>query len=135
MKTATLVMLATLVVAAIGAFASPAALARGGEHASIPDYSTFVSTKTHAEVRAEAIAAREAGLISYGDRALPPDLERFASTKTRAQVVAELREAQRLGVLPSRGEASAPVVPTVEQLRLIAEAGERAAAPRVAAVR
>jgi Domain of unknown function (DUF4148) len=135
MKSATPLMLATLAVASIGAFVSPAALANGGEHATMPDYSTFVSTKTRAEVRAEAIAARQAGLIAYDDRGLPPDLERFVSTKTRAQVIAELRETQRLGLMPARGEASEPVVPTAEQLRLIAEAGERAAAGRVAAVR
>jgi hypothetical protein len=135
MKPSTPLMLATLAVASIGAFASPAALARDGEHASMPDHSTFVSTKTRAEVRAEAIAARQAGLIAYGDRALTPEFDRFVSTKTRAQVTAELREAMRLGVLPSRGEASEPLVPTPEQLRLIAEAGERAAAQRVATAR
>jgi hypothetical protein len=171
MKTATHLMLATLAIASLSAVVLPMAHANSGEHASLqshgtfvsaktraevraeaiaarkagliavgertlaPELDRFVSTKTRAEVRAEAIAARRAGLIAYGERSLAQDLDRFASTKTRAQVIAELREAQRLGLLPSRGEASEPIVPTAEQLRLIAEAGERAAAGRVAAVR
>lgn len=44
---------------------------------------------------------------------------------TRAEVLAELREAQRLGLVNAGGEGDIPVA-TLEQQRLIAEAGLRA---------
>lgn len=73
-------------------------LAAGASFAEGPlDYpaDTFKSTKTRAEVRAEAIAARDAGQLQVGEVELPsPALK---STKTRAQVKAELAEAARTG--------------------------------------
>ncbi len=149
MKSATPLMLGTLVIALAGVLASPSALAGSGKHASLPgpstftygenasmpDYSSFVSTTSRADVRAEAIAARRASVFTYGENASMPDPSSFVSTKTRAEVVAELREAQRLGLLPSRGDAAEPLLPTPEQLRLIGEAGQRAAADRIAATR
>ena len=149
MKSATSLMLGTLAIALTGTLASPSVLAGSGKHASMPehraftygenasmpDYSNFVSTKTRAEVRAEAIAARLAGVFTYGENASMLDHSSFVSTKTRAEVVAELREARRLGLLPSRGDATEPLLPTPEQSRLIAEAGQRAAADRIAVTR
>ena len=149
MKSATQLMLGTLAIAITGVVASPSALAGAGQHASMPehrtithgenasmpDYSSYVSTKTRAEVREEAISARRAGVITYGENASMPDHSTFVSTKTRAEVVAELREARRLGLLPSRGDATEPLLPTPEQSRLIAEAGQRAAADRIAVTR
>lgn len=134
MKSAYKFMFTTLTVAALGAFVSPSVLANVAEYATLPERE-FVSTKTRAEVRDETIAARRAGLIAYGERPVAPELDTFVASKTRAQVVAELRETQRLGLMPRNSEAGEPVSITPEQQRLIAQAGERAAAGQVAARR
>lgn len=85
--------------------------------------SDTLSTKTRAEVHAEAVAARVAGQIEFGE-ATRFVADTTGSTKTRAQVNAEAREAQRLGLL-SRGETN--VVFTAAQLEQIAAAGARVA--------
>jgi Domain of unknown function (DUF4148) len=90
----------------------------------------FVSTKTRAEVIAEAAAARAA--VAVGEHAGEP-VAAFVATKSRAQVRAELREAQRLGFVGSRGDAQ-PRVPTREEAEQIRQAGLRAA-PLVIAAR
>jgi len=76
------------------------------------------STLTRAEVRADAIAARRAGLIQTGQL----DTVTVASTslKTRAQVQAEAREAVRLGLV-DRGENVAVI--TAAQAESIRMAG------------
>lgn len=89
--------------------------------ATLLDTSSFVSTKSRADVRAEAMAASDAGLLQRGEVTV------FAkdgpSTLSRAQVVAEAREAQRLGLL-GRGELT--VFATPQQLQQIAAAGQAA---------
>jgi hypothetical protein len=82
----------------------------------------FVSTLSRAEVRAEAIAARNAGLITSGEFA-PVIVAENTSTLTRAQVRAEAVEAQRLGLLTT-GEIT--VLPTPAQLEQVRLAGLRA---------
>ena len=82
----------------------------------------FVSTLTRAEVRAEAIAARDAGLITIGEMA-PVIVAENTSTLTRAQVRAEAMEAQRLGLITT-GEIT--VIPTPAQLEQVRLAGLRA---------
>jgi hypothetical protein len=82
----------------------------------------FVSTLSRAEVRAEAIAARDAGLIASGEFA-PVTVAKSTSTLTRAQVRAEAVEAQRLGLLTA-GEVI--VLPTPAQLEQVRLAGLRA---------
>jgi hypothetical protein len=139
MKSTAKLLLVTVTAAAAGMFAStavlaesPASVVRYGENASMPEQGNFVSTKSRAEVRAEAIAATRAGSNARSDGELERQLTAgFKSEKTRAQVVAETREARRLGLMDHRYE-SEPVVATAEQLRLIAQAGERANADRVA---
>jgi Domain of unknown function (DUF4148) len=136
MKSNIKLMLATITAATAGLFASPAVLAesmvRYGENAGMPEQGNFVSTKSRAEVRAEAIAATRAGTTARSDGEIERELTAgFQSEKTRAQVVAETREARRLGLMDYRYE-SEPVVATAEQLRLIAQAGERANAERMA---
>jgi len=91
----------------------------------------FVSTKTRAEVIAEAAAARAAGPVGVGEHAGEP-VAAFVPTKSRAQVRAELREAQRLGFVGSRGDAQ-PRVPTREEAEQIGQAGLRAASDVIAA--
>ena len=82
----------------------------------------FVSTLTRAEVRAQAIAARDAGLITSGE-ITPVIVAENTSTLTRAQVRAEAVEAQRLGLLTT-GEVT--VLPTPAQLEQVRLAGLRA---------
>lgn len=138
MKSTAKLMLATITAAAAVVFASPVALAQSspalvqyGENASMPAQGNFVSTKSRAEVRAEAIAAG-VGSRAGGDGELERQLTAgFKSEKTRVQVAAETREARRLGLMENRYEAE-PVMATAEQQRLIAQAGERANAQRVA---
>jgi hypothetical protein len=82
----------------------------------------FVSTMSRAEVRAEAIAARDAGQIANGEFA-PVIVAESTSTLTRAQVRAEAVEAQRLGLLTA-GEST--VLPTPAQMEQVRLAGLRA---------
>lgn len=102
---------ATVVVALVGATTSVFAQ----EATPWPELDTMVSTQSRAEVRAEAIAALEAGELQYGEATtfvIPP------STLSRAQVAAEAREMVRLGV-GYGGEASvAPPAQIVDQIRL-----------------
>jgi hypothetical protein len=86
------------------------------------------STKSRAEVRAEAAAALRAGQLERGEASYFV-IETNGPSKTRAQVMAEAREAQRLDVL-GRGEANAFITPEQsEQIRL---AGLRAIDPSLA---
>ena len=82
----------------------------------------FVSTLSRAEVRAEAVAARDAGLITSGEFA-PIIVAENTSSVTRAQVRAEAAEARRLGLLTT-GEIT--VLPTPAQLEQVRLAGLRA---------
>jgi hypothetical protein len=82
----------------------------------------FVSTKSRAEVAADAQQALALGQTSRGEIVY---VESTPSVKTRTQVVAETKEAGRLGLLASRGEAG-PAQPTAEQEQLIRVAGLRA---------
>ncbi|MBL8328682.1 MAG: DUF4148 domain-containing protein [Rubrivivax sp.] len=87
MNTRTLI--AALMMSVAGsAFASEATL----------DNSSFVSTKTRAEVLAEVVQARDAGqlLVSEADYVRVPQ---FRIVKTRAAVIAETREALASGEL------------------------------------
>ena len=82
----------------------------------------FVSTLSRAEVRAEAIAARDAGLTASGEFA-PVIVADNTSTLTRAQISAEAVEAQKLGLIVS-GEVT--VLPTSAQMEQVRLAGLRA---------
>src|SRR5262245_38962085 len=90
-----------------------------------PDLPEVPSTLTRAQVTADVLAARSQGLFVNGDAEMPIKSVEVASTKTRAQVVAEMRAAQALGLMIPAGEAAAPIA-TVEQEKLIAEAGLQA---------
>jgi uncharacterized protein (DUF2126 family) len=79
---------------------------------------------------AVALVAASASTAVFADGATYEQPQAVASTVTRAQVAAEAAEAQRLNLV-ARGEIS-PIA-TAEQLRAIAQAGERAVATRVAA--
>jgi len=133
MNPSTKLFVSTLALASLGVFASPAALADNGEAGSVPGESAkFVSTLSRAEVRAEAVRALRAGEIAYGEfgAARNDFLARSVAVKSRAQVLAELAEARRLGLVGGHWHDN-DVVPTAEQARSIAEAGERVAAVRV----
>jgi Domain of unknown function (DUF4148) len=89
----------------------------------------FVSTKSRAEVAADARQALAAGQISSGETVY---VEYTPSTKSRTQVAAETKEAGRLGLLASRGELG-PVQPSAEQEQQIRVAGLRAIGSTAAA--
>ena len=82
----------------------------------------FVSTLSRAEVQAQAITARDAGLIASGEFA-PVIVAQNTSTLTRAQVSAEAVQAQKLGLIAA-GEIT--VLPTPAQLEQVRLAGLRA---------
>lgn len=125
------IALSTIAFAVLGATAT---VATASEVTSAPEIENFVATKSRAEVRAGAMDAARHGQIARNDM----DVERIASQgfqalKTRVQVVAETREAARLGLIHGNNqELSAPVA-TPEQLRQIAEAGQRAQGTTLAA--
>ncbi len=78
---------------------------------------------TRAEVRAQAIAARDAGQLPDTDIVafnVPAGFE-----KTRAQVLAELNEAQRLGLV-NVADGEYPVIATAQQAEQVRQAGLRA---------
>ena len=95
--------LVALAAAVSGAVFTPAAQAQSGEQLSSPDYSLVTSSRSRAEVHAEAVAANRArsGWSNYQATIPTP---RFTSTKTRQQVAAETLEAIRLGQVSYSGE-------------------------------
>ena len=94
----------TILAGLVGAIGFTAAAS--AQEATILDTSNFQSTKSHAEVRAEAVGVAHSGEVTRFNDVVAGE------AKTRAQVQAEAREAQRLGMLP-RGEAS-PVATTAQ---------------------
>jgi hypothetical protein len=110
------------------AFASLASTAAFAQEAT-PDYPQAVtSSVSRAEIRAQAIAARDAGLVAIGEigqRHVQPQ----AAGADRVRVQAELGEARRLGLIVD-GERSAEA--TQAQLESVRAAGDRAAVTRVA---
>lgn len=82
---------------------------------------SLTSTASRAEVRDQAIAARDANLIAHGE-ILPVQAERGIG-KSRDQVRAEFAEARRLGLL-----AAGEILPiaTPEQSEQVRLAGLRA---------
>ena len=79
--------------------------AAASEYTRFYEAETFVSTRSRAEVRAEALAARARTPHFGGGEASLYWSEPTPSTKTRAQVIAELREARANGYSPFYGEA------------------------------
>jgi broad specificity phosphatase PhoE len=123
----------TAVTATFALLGAASAFAEGPE-ASSPEQAftspaqAVKSNLTRAQVRAEAIAARQgyqrfAGELSFVD-------EPFMSTLTREQVRAETLEAIRLHAI---GHGEKNVFPSAEQLESIRMAGERALTMKVAA--
>ncbi len=90
--------------------------------------SNFTSTLTRADVQADVLHARAAGLVAHGDKTVIATPVGMA--KTRAQVRAETLEAIRLGAI-SQGEQSS--FPTLLQLQRIEMAGQLALQVMVAA--
>lgn len=123
-------MKTTLVALAAAASAFVLAMPASAQEAT-PDYPTaYTSTVSRAEVRADAIDARKAGLIVDGERSVV--IADIGMPATRAQVAAELREARRLGLIAD-GEQVA--VASESQLQAVKSAGLRADATTVAGKR
>lgn len=96
---------------AAAGFSAAIASPSQSQEVSYFDDSSFVSTKTRAEVQAPAIGFNPSGEVSYFADATGP-------SKARAQVVAEAREAARLGVIAS-GQIGATTTPAqAEQIRM-----------------
>lgn len=82
--------------------------ALGAAHAESEDIasSTMISSRSTAEVRAEAVRANAHREPTYrSDFGLFPDLPSARPGKTRAEVKAELLEARARGLVAPRGEA------------------------------
>jgi hypothetical protein len=109
-------------------FSIALALSAGAAFAEGPIYGNevfnFQSTLSRAEVRAQAVEARDKGLFAVGEGTIVVAEKSAPSTLTRAQVRAEATEAMRLGLLDP---SEVTRVPTAEQAELIRLAGERAA--------
>lgn len=118
-------LIATALAAAIGAFAASPALA---QEATPDTWMDIASTQTRAEVRADAVAALNAGRIERGE-ASTRRVE-VQSVKTRAQVRAEAAAAMRLGLL-GHGERSVSSF-TPAQADAIRQAGLEALGTSVA---
>jgi hypothetical protein len=118
----------SLIAAAITLSTFGAAYAQ--EATPAPSY--VASTVSRAEVHAQAVAARQAGLADSGEATIvAPAMVK--SAVARAQVAAEAREALRLNAIPF-GEVQRVITPA--QLEQIATAGLRnAEAVRIAATR
>ncbi len=108
-------------------FSIALALSAGAAFAEGPIYGNevfnFQSTLSRAEVRAQAVEARDQGLFTVGEGAVVVAEKSAPSTLTRAQVRAEAMEAMRLGLLDA---SEVTRVPTAEQAELIRLAGQRA---------
>jgi Domain of unknown function (DUF4148) len=109
----------TFVTAAIALLGAASAFAQGPEDYSLPQ--PYTSVVTRAEVRAQAIAARQAPMHFEGDRYVANEV--FVPTLTVAQVRAETLEAIRVGAINRSYEST---LPTAAQLESIRVAGERA---------
>ncbi len=128
MNTSAKIFLSTITIAIASAFSNPGF---AQEITATPEIDNAVSTKTRAQVRAEleqAIAEKRLIRTEADEQRLA--FAGFQSTKSRAQVAAETREAMRLDLIPRNESAYAAYAPTAEQLRLITEAGQRAAAAK-----
>lgn len=93
------------------------------------DKEPLISSRSRAEVHADARAALRAGEIPRGEASTVDPV--FRSTKSRTQIAAETREASRLGLLTTRGEGGRRQ-PTQRDEELIRLAGERALNANVA---
>jgi hypothetical protein len=113
-------------LATIGTLGASAASAEGATY-EYPVVSTSVVSR--AEVQAETLRARAAGLIAHGDRNVL--IADTGVALTRAQVKAETLEAIRLGAI-SRHEQN--VEPTAVQLERIRQAGLKALAMTMASL-
>ena len=123
MNTARLTL--TALVAAAAAFAAPAF----AQEATLDAFAAVTSTASRDAVRADAIAALNAGTLERGEASV--DRSVFVSSRSRLQVAAEAREALRLGAV-GHGEGPAPLV-TPAQAEQIRSAGLQAVSTAVAA--
>jgi hypothetical protein len=82
----------------------------------IQEVFSFTLQASQADVRGEAIAARNAGLIANGE--ITPVQKTQAVGKTRAQVSAETAEARRLGLLTIGEEMKFATPAQAEQIRM-----------------
>jgi hypothetical protein len=119
-----LVALQSAIAAAVLAV-SPLASAGGVSYEELSFKQKFVSSVSREQVRAEAIAARNAefGTGAHPETGSTPSHAAFTSTASRAQIHAEAVEATRLGLT---GTDERRGLPTAEQLAQIRLAGQRA---------
>jgi hypothetical protein len=111
--------LVTVATAAIAVLSSASAFAASPEDFSLP--TRYSSAVTRADVRAQAIAARQAPMHLEGDLYVAD--QNFVPSLTVAQVRAETLEAIALGVI---GHGEKNVFATAQQQESIRMAGLRA---------
>jgi hypothetical protein len=89
-----------IALAAFATLAVAGTAARAGDITIAPEFTSFVSTKTRAEVRAETERALAQGLILASERDLSPTMAaRGASPLTREQVRAGVGDQSRRFVM------------------------------------
>jgi hypothetical protein len=118
-----------LAIAAFGLFTTLAASPAFADEATYEYPTTVTSSLSRADVRAETVKARSAGLIVQGEQSIV--VADTGPALSRAQVVAETLEAIRIGAI-DRHEAS--VTLTTAQLESIRLAGQKAAASTMASL-
>ena len=117
-------------VAAFSAIGAITMLGAGSAFAGEASYDypvAYTSAVSRADVQAQTLSARAAGLIAHGERTVV--IVATGLSLTRAQVKAEALEAIRVGAI-SRGERN--VIPTAAQLESIRLAGLKAVAMTMA---
>ncbi len=117
-----------LAIAALGLFTTLAASPAFAGEATYEYPTAVTSSLTRADVQAQTVKARSAGLIAQGEQSVV--VADTGPALSRAQVVAETLEAIRVGAI-DRHERS--VSPTAAQLDSIRLAGQKAAATTMAA--
>lgn len=118
-----------IAIAAFGFFTTLAASPVFASEATYEYPTAVTSSLSRADVRAQAVKARSAGLIVQGEQSVV--VAETGPALSRVQVVAETLEAIRIGAI-DRHEAS--VTPTAAQLKSIQLAGQKAAATTMAAL-
>jgi Domain of unknown function (DUF4148) len=122
----------TFFAAAFATIGAISTLGAGSAFASEGTYEypvAYTSTLSRADVQAETLRARAAGLISNGEQSIV--IADTGPALSRAQVRAETLEAIRVGAI-SRHEQS--VAPTAAQLESIRMAGLKAVAMTMASL-
>jgi hypothetical protein len=126
MNTKTFLAAAFATIGAIATLGAGSAFAGEGTDAYPVAYT---STVTRAEVQAETLRARAAGLIANGEQSIV--IAETGPMLSRAQVRAETLEAIRVGAISRQEQSAAPTAAQLESIRLT---GQKAVAMTMASL-